>query len=382
MSAEKQRGKGKRRAAAIVLVAVVGVSAIAIYVVLSPPPNQPPAGPKIVYMFVNSTLYSSISSDINQYEQDVEARGWDLRVFNKTWTDPTQLKANLTQAYNTLAIKGAILVGNQTYMMRIENMELFPQELYFMDLDGNWSNPDGDWIMDNHTAGTGDMLPEIWLARMYPETLTTFNVQMYHDYFNRLHAYRNGSLSRPHSMLVYQEDSWAYTSWLNNITAYTNVTFCMNAIPTNATLYLSNITTVPYEFVHLFCHSWHNTQLHEHMGQCYLPNNNITSAQIKAAAIKPLFYNLYCCQAGKFTLPDCLATSYLFSGSTLAVVTSTRNNGGMTMNHFFYVPLGRGECFGEAFKKWWTPNYENLHGPQWNYSMGVSLQGDPLLTIL
>nr|MDO8083779.1 hypothetical protein [Candidatus Sigynarchaeum springense] len=380
MSAEKRRGKGKRIGAAIALVTVASVSIFTIYTIFSPKPS----GPKIVYMFVNSILYGSITNDINQYEQDVEARGWDLRVFNKTWPDAASLKANLTQAYNTLAIKGAILVGVQPCQLRIENVEVFPQELYFMDLDGFWDDPDGDTIMDVHNAGTGDMLPEIWLARLYPETLSTCNDQLYHDYFNRLHAYRTGSLSRPHSMLVYQEDTWNTTDWVGNITAYTNVTFYTNWTQTNAPGYLGNITTIPYEFVHLFCHSWHDTQLHETLGQLYLPNNNITSAQIQAASapLKPLFYNLYCCQAAKFILSDCLAVSYLFSGSTLAVVGSTRNNGGMTMNHFFYVPLGRGECFGEAFRQWWTPNYEDLHGPHKPQSMGVSLFGDPLLTII
>ncbi|MEX2683632.1 MAG: hypothetical protein Q6373_018800 [Candidatus Sigynarchaeota archaeon] len=384
MSAEKRRGKGRRLAAAIGLIAVVGVSALAIYVVLSPPQNPAPVNPKIVYLYIDPYTYSQIINDINQYEQDVEADGYDLRVFNVSWTNASQMKVNLTQAYNMLGIKGAILVGNQPYQLRnyTGTGEVFPQELYFMDLDGDWNDTDGDLILDLHAAGHGDMLPEIWVSRLRPETLSIYNVQLYHDYFNRLHAYRNGSLSRPHSMLVYQEDTWAYTPWINNITAYTNVTFYMNATPTTASAYLNNITTIPYEFVHLFCHAVHNAQWHEVSYMTFShPAYDLTSGQVQAANPKPLFYNLYCCEAAKYTLSDCLAVSYLFSGSTLAVVASTKNNGGMTMNHFFYVPLGRGECFGDAFRQWWTPNYEDLHGPHKPESMGVSLHGDPLLTI-
>lgn len=372
---QSRQGKRTRRiGTAIALAAIVTVSALALY--MFSPRHEPP---KIVYMYVHSSLYSQMSSDIAQYEQDVEASGWDLRVFNVSWSNAAQMKTNLTQAYSTLGIAGAILVGNQPYQLRNDTSanEVFPQELYFMDLDGDWNDTDGDLILDVHAAGQGDVLPEIWVSRLYPETLSSYNVNLYHAYFARLHAYRTGTLSRPHSMLVYQEDTWATIPWINNITAYTNVTFCMNSVPTTAAAYLGNITSIPYEFVHLFCHADVNNQYHEPIGG----GNTITSTQIQLAPMLPLFYNLYCCQAAKYVLADCLAMSYLFAGSTLSVVASTRNNGGMTMCHFFYVPLGRGECFGEAFKKWWTPNYEDLHGPSKPLSMGVCLLGDPLLTI-
>ncbi|MFX0105349.1 MAG: hypothetical protein ACFE75_07655, partial [Candidatus Hodarchaeota archaeon] len=53
--------------------------------------------------------------------------------------------------------------------------------------------------------------------------------------------------------------------------------------------------------------------------------------------------------------------------------------GGMTMNSYFYTPLSQGKTFGEAMRLWyWNP----LHGPSDPDSMGMTLLGDPLLTIL
>lgn len=363
------------------VIAVVALAAAATYVAITSvqPPPTPPSGPKIVYLYLHPGLNNTLAADIAQYTQDVNASGYEVRVHVWCPDTPMDLKNNLTQAYTTLGIEGAIFVGNMPYILRNDTAtgEEFVQDLFFMDLDGSWNDTDDNGIYDSHTAGSGDILPEIWVARISPEGLSTYSDQLYHDYFGRLHAYRTGALARPHSMLVYQEDTWATINWLPNLTAYSNVTWCNDTASTTAANYLANITTVEYEFVHLFCHSYYNRQLHEPYGLA----NELNSTQIKNANKTPLFYNLYCCSAATWVLSDCLATSYLFSNSTLVVIGSARNNGGMTMNEFFYGPLGQNMTFGEAFKRWWTPNWENLHGPAKSVSMGMCLLGDPLLTI-
>jgi hypothetical protein len=377
---ERKLSSKKKAAIAVVLAAAIVVAGVTVYLALPPGGPQPK---QFVQVYVFSPIYASIASDIAQYEQDVEAEGYDVEVVNWTYSSATNLKANLTQAYLNRGLIGAVLVSNMDYQLREETPGsgiTFSQDLYFMDLDGSWldTGSPGNGIIDTHIAGTGDTTPEIWISRIQPETLTTTNITgLYHSYFARLHAYRTGALSRPHRMLLYQEDNWANLSYLPSMTgAYSDITFYNTS--TTASNYLSNITTSNYEFVHLFCHADATTQYHEPWSS---PTNDLTSAQINASNIQPLFYNLYCCSGADFLVSNCLATTYLFTGSTLTVIGSGKNNGGMSMNHYFYNPLGRGEIIGEAFRQWWTPDPNYYHGPNASVSMGVCLFGDPLLKI-
>jgi hypothetical protein len=374
--AERKRSPKKKATIAVILAAVIVVAGFTVYLTL-------PGGSrvkKLVQIYVFSPIYASIASDITQYEQDVEAEGYDVQVINWSSSSATYLKGNLTQAYLHDGLIGAVLIGNMPYQLREEvpgSGVTFAQELYFMDLDGSWQDADGLGYLDTHTAGAGDTTPEIWIGRIQPETLTSTNITgLYQSYFARLHAYRTGTLSRPHSMLLYQEDTWANLDYLSSMTAYPNVTFYNTS--TTASNYLSNITSSHYEFVHLLCHATSSTQCHEILPSSW---DYLTSAQINASNTKPLFYNLYCCSSADFLSADCLAMTYLFTGSTLAVIGTSKNSGGMSMNHYFYNPLEQGEIIGEAYRQWWTPDPNNFHGPNQSISMGVCLFGDPLLKI-
>ena len=48
------------------------------------------------------------------------------------------------------------------------------------------------------------------------------------------------------------------------------------------------------------------------------------------------------------------------------------------MNSYFYTPLSQGKIFGEAMRLWY---WNGLHGPSDPISIGMTLLGDPLLTI-
>jgi len=128
-----------------------------------------------------------------------------------------------------------------------------------MDLDGFWDDTDGDLDFETHNDGQGDLYPEIWIGRINPEILNNLNhLTAYQNYFNRNHAYRNGTLSRPHKQLVYIDDDWShwYSEWLGDMTAYTNITAVYNNATTTASDYMNELTQ-DYEFVHLFVHSFY-----------------------------------------------------------------------------------------------------------------------------
>lgn len=346
--------------------------------------------PGHVRIYVNSTIYTSLSAEISQYSQDVTNQGYSLETVNWSINNVTALRNDLINARNQpQGLVGAVLIGDlPSAMMQYYDSfwtlwRNYPIDLYLTDLDGEWVDIDSaDDLFDAHNVGTGDIYPEIWIGRICPESLNnTDHLTAYQNYFTRNHAYRTGQLSRPHSQLVYIDDDWATTQqlvdeWLGDMTAYNNLT-CVG-IPTTTTTATDykNRLTHAYEFVHVFVHSWPYEHLFGPSG--YGAEGKVTYNDILNIDTQALFYNLFACSATNFEYKNNLGTQYLFSNNTLTVVGSSKI-GGMTMNSYFYTPLSQGKNFGESMRLWyWNP----LHGPSDPESMGMTLLGDPLLTIL
>ena len=298
----------------------------------------------------------------------------------------TVLRNDLINASNQAqGLEGAVLIGDlpsaimQYYDSFWFLMRNYPIDLYLTDLDGEWVDLDpSDGLFDAHNNGTGDIFPEIWVGRICPESLNNTNhLSAYQNYFARNHAYRTGQLNRPHSQLVYIDDDWsAWTSaWLGDMTAYSNITSVSTNSMTTAADYMNRLTQ-SYEFIHVFVHSWPYEHLFGPGG--YGTEGKVNYTNILNLNTQALFYNLFACSATNFEYSNNLGTQYLFSNNTLTVVGSSKI-GGMTMNSYFYTPLSQGKVFGEAMRLWyWNP----LHGPSDPDSMGMTILGDPLLTIL
>ena len=159
------------------------------------------------------------------------------------------------------------------------------------------------------------------------------------------------------------------------MTAYSNITCISTNSVTTAADYKNRLTNI-YEFIHVFVHSWPYEHLFGPGG--YGTEGKVNYTDILNINTKALFYNLYACSACNFEYTANMGTQYLFSNNTLAVVGSSKI-GGMTMNSYFYNPLSHGKILGESMRLWyWNP----LHGPSDNDSMGMTLLGDPLLTII
>ncbi|MHA1988477.1 MAG: C25 family cysteine peptidase [Promethearchaeota archaeon] len=379
--------KNKYLIAILILGSILGASIPITYINLI---RRPSVNSGHVRIYVNSTIYSSLSTEISQYSQDIINQGYTLETVNWSSNNVTVLRNDLINARNQAqGLKGAVLIGDlPSAMMSYYDSfwaitRTYPIDLYLTDLDGEWIDLDqADDLFDAHNNGTGDLYPEIWIGRICPESLNNTNhLSAYQNYFARNHAYRIGQLNRPHSQLVYIDDDWATTQqlvdeWLGDMTAYNNLT-CVGrpTSTTNATDYMNRLT-FSYEFVHVFVHSWPYEHLFGPGG--YGAEGKVTYTNILNINTQALFYNLFACSATNFEYKNNLGTQYLFSNNTLTVVGSSKI-GGMTMNSYFYTPLSQGKVFGEAMRLWfWNP----LHGPSDPDSMGMNILGDPLLTIL
>ncbi|MFX0069001.1 MAG: C25 family cysteine peptidase [Promethearchaeota archaeon] len=342
-------------------------------------------GQEYVCIYVNSSIYSGIQSEINQYKSDLEADGFNVSVYNWTSVSVEALKANLTQEHNSSGMIGAVLVGNMPYALFEPPLTTpYPSDLFLMDLDGNWTNPDGDQTYNTHTNTTGDLHPEIFIGRLNPYCLNVSNpTTLLRNYFQRNHLYRNNSMTRYDSSLLYVDDDFESVSdeWMQDmLNLYSNITLLNNTYTTtNATDYIGELAK-HYEFVHSFIHSdsvKHYFSPHPSAGQ-------VNYTQIRNVDNKALFYNLYCCFAADFGALDNIGSHYLFSSNyTLAVFGSTRS-GGFLLNQYLYQPLSEGKTLGASFYDWWFNDlYETQypHGPNDLTVTGNVLLGDPFLRI-
>ena len=341
----------------------------------------------LVNIYVNSTIYESIYPELALYQQDVTNQGYLAQLIVWSSTNGTVLKQNLTNSYSN-GLVGAVLVGNLPIVAFDINAYQFACDFFFTDLDGDWLDvnphpPMSDGVIDYHGDGTGDKFPEIWIGRINPECLTLSNyTKAYKDYFARNHAYRIGTLNRPHKALLYIDDSWAYwwSEYLSNFTAYTDIDCFYDNSTTTPARFKTNLTQ-NYEYVQLLVHS---TSQDHYWGTGNPPSEGyLNYIEIQALNTQPLFYNLYACSACDLFTKDNLGTHYLFSNNSLVVVGSTRV-GGMNMYQSFYDELNAGKPFGDAMRRWF---HDSTYGPygvplSHELSMGMVILGDPLLTIL
>lgn len=353
----------------------------------------PPLG--LIIIYVESTIYSNITAEIEQYKQDIITQGYTVKVYN--WTQPPMasfLKNNLTLEY-AKGLIGAILVGNFPYEwfndpLNPDPWGPFPCDLFLMDLDGTWldNNPFGDGVYDGHTnTSVTDLFPEIWIARINPSPLSGRNqTKALKEYFKRNHEYRTGILSRPHKGLLYIDNDWSsFTNeWVSNFTAYTgaNLEYYYDNSTTNPTHYKNNLTRNNLELVHLLVHSNETDHLFGmHPVSGFPQEGVVNTSDIKTLNTQPLFYNLYACYTGDYSHPDSLGTQYLFSNNSLVVICGSRS-GGMDLYQPFYDALNEGKTFGDAFKIWWH-NPDPLAASKWAQRLwyGMTIFGDPLLTI-
>ena len=127
---------------------------------------------------------------------------------------PEEIKAWIAERSDS-GSKGIVLIGDITAAWAEVSSSVFPCDLFYMDLDGNWEDNDHDGDYEVHTAGNGDMGPEVYVGRIYATTLTyDSEANMVNDYLEKAHAYRTGELTQPWRGLEYVEEDW-YTMDVN-----------------------------------------------------------------------------------------------------------------------------------------------------------------------
>jgi len=328
---------------------------------------------------VNQDLRPAIAGNLDRYLADLAVHGYQVELHESLGGTAPEMKSFILD--NSENLVGVVFVGD----MPVPWFEMehdfgtgdyadFPCDLYYMELDGTWSDTDSNGKFDLLVAGDGDQGPEIFVGHIDASMMSGNEAEMVNAYFDRNHDWWSGTMTCTAFGLTYTEDDWAYYEDMRHDIQY--------AYPDHQAIYAPDThrddyvdTQLPdnsYEFIQLACHSWSE-------GHAFTRGGNAYSSEVRAARPRAIFYNLFCCSASRWIEPNHLGGAYIFneSGTALATLGSSKT-GSMLTFWAFYQPFGQGNSLGESFRIWFDhhPPYDP---GEWGWFGGMTICGDPFL---
>ena len=216
------------------------------------------------HVYVENGLLASIQTALNTYVADVGAEGYTVAMEEFSGT-AAQLRADLQTEWTTNSLEGALFVGDLPHVnfTSEDNFDdpgvqvTYPHDLYFMDLDGTYVlNATG---LDEHTDGSGDVEPEIYVSR-----ITTGNMggltgkteaALINEYFAKVHSYRSGALQYENRGLMFVDDDWVSHGAGDMDGLYSEVLVINDLADTTREGYLDDTLPLNYESILEFMHS-------------------------------------------------------------------------------------------------------------------------------
>ena len=347
-----------------------------------------PKGKMIVA--VNWDLYSLISTHVDQYVVDVSNDGYYATVYRVKGGKAQDLRDFLK---SRLPIIGALFIGalpvawfemdDDFHNTRSE----FPSDLYYMDLNGTWTDVDADGKFNEHSS---DVQPEIWLGRLWTPTEGGNDAELISDYFRRNHEFRKGLRGYSRTALAYVDDDWQHFDdcAFDLMFPSSSIEVIKDPATTDGDRYKAEINqhrgwAQICAHSSPFGHSFSIPSGSEWVPNIYLRDTNPPNA---------FFYNIFACSNARFTETDYMTGWYIFSAPSfhifdaaviprtngLAAVGSTKT-GSMLYFENFYGPMADGKVIGESYKDWWSAlgTDHDLYEKRWFY--GLVLLGDPTI---
>jgi len=341
----------------------------------------------------NQAICDTLLPEIRRYSEDIHTiYGYGVILESVTGASSEELKSIILSYQNNLC--GVLFIGSVgDVFFEIEKdynrddagygYKTWPCDLFFMDLDGQWTDTDNNGKYDTHA---GDVAPEIYFGRISTDGMPTLNqVTALRDFFNKDHSFWwNSSYQSEIKSIAYTDKDWtsiyfAYDFFSNHFKSLSGTSNTDNVrygiepefSPND---YLTRLSSDTYRFIQLAAHS--GPSVHD------FTNGIISVNSILHTPSSSIGYNLYCCSACNWKLSSYydgyLGGAYLFGGEkTLAVVGSTKT-GSMLGFNYFYSSLINGKTIGESLKDWWINYCGNTHNIleiSWHY--GMTILGDP-----
>ena len=335
----------------------------------------------LVIIFIESELVTELSDELTLYNETLGLFGYDTVIFQVSGVETEDLKDQIISYWDDgYDVCGSVLIGNlPTEWFHHENdfygPAEFPCELFLMDLDGTWTDTNGDGMYDSHTDGSGDTAPEVFTGRIDASRVPGDEISILKKYFSKVNDFWSGVTNQTNYGLTYTDQDWAgYDNFRHDI-GYAYEDYQAIWYPNvDRDDYVENRIPDVYEFIQLSCHS-------SYYGHAFTLGGWAYNTEIRNAPPRALFYNLFCCSSLRFTEDNCLGNAYILDTDTpsLAVIGSAKT-GSMLDFRYFYEPIGEGASFGTAFKEWFEYEYPyDDSAISWFY--GMTILGDPTLII-
>ena len=336
-------------------------------------------------IIAEKNLFLSLTNEIKTYAEDVHAvYGYGIFLEYVENPNPESIRSLIVSYQNNLC--GAFLIGNigeSLFEVQDDHNRYgyrnWPCDLFFMDLDGVWTDNDSNGIYDTHS---GNVAPDIFLGRLSAAGLSPNANEEYliRRQLKKSHEFWwKTSFHAQTTTLNYIDEDWEngyfVPYYMRDVFSTQNITDVRYSTGPNFSPsdYLSKLCSNTYGFTHLAAHS---SPVHH-----AFTNGDIYNYQLNSTNSSNYAYGLYCCSACNWIAGDSygyLGGSYLFNaGKTVAVVGTTKI-GGMWKVWNFYPQLASMNL-GEAFLYWWS-QYGNSHSESciyWTY--GMTILGDPTI---
>lgn len=357
----------------------------------------PPTGQGRICVIIHEDINPLIDPALSRYRSDLIRSGYEVIIYEYASGSAEALRSYLAGLYaEPDSLIAAILIGEIPYIIYELNQdwgdgpgyEDFPCDLFYMDLDGVWSD-----VLDSgsvqpgngkYDTRSGNLDLEIWVCRMRTANLSSLGTEaeILNAYFDKNNRYRRGTLKPPYNALVYNDDDWDYMASqdendLGHVYESGNITTVSDPTTTSASDYKTNHMTASYELIFVRSHGYPG-------GHGFYTGGSfgwVLCSDYRNNDPVPLFYSFFVCSGSDFTSNDYLAGTVAFNpdDSGLLAWGSTKT-GGMWAGSSFYNALGNGKIFGEAFKDWFNTVqgiYLSTTVDKWWY--GMVLIGDATL---
>jgi len=320
-------------------------------------------------LLVDEALYPSLEESIDRYVLELGEEGCTAEVSLWGGGTSSDLKGIIQSAVQEKRIGGIFLVGWLPAFWYEQNAfgrhEEFPCDLYFMDMDAEWGDRDGDGIYDSHST----LEMDIFISRIAGTT------EELERYFSKLHSYRTGGILHGKTAYIFKDDDWAdyeQGSRFGLSDIYETIAISESPGETVRSSYLSKLVNDGAEYVYQWIHAYPPLLCIEDNGSF----EYVFTSDIRSNNTKGLFYNLFNCSASRFTEANLAMTYLVETDYGLATHGSTKVGGNYHPKIFHYV-LSRGGSWGEAYRAW----YNNYGVTDDRWFLGMVILGDPMLVL-
>ncbi len=340
-------------------------------------------GRGLVMVLVEEGLAGPLESQLSVLADDLEREGYAAAVVAVGGGTPEEVRAALADGRDD-GLVGALIIGELPeawYEIEDDYGEYgyaaFPCDLYYMDLDGDWIDADGNGIYDDVATGEGSPQADVWIGHLLVTTAMGDAVDLIGPYLERDHRFRTGDPRPDGSALLYVDDDWAYAgdyfawemtgAFAGLVTEWDQQTTCVAD-------YQPRLTQ-SFDMISVFVHS--SPDAHYFVRDGLYETMSWTAIPPDADA---LFYNLFACSNANFADYTYMAGQYVLGTERGLLAVGSTKTGSMWMADPFYGALGRYETFGDAFLSWWATLVPYDEGDI-SWFFGMTLIGDPSLRI-